>query len=226
MTLTTLPPYVRSDLAQSNRDALEEAGVACIRLRGAPGCGKTTLLDATLRSLPELRAAVIVSDMAGGGERERLRHLAEQVVDVQTDPEVPVDAWELARALARIDLSRADVVFFEDPSIHVPAPGAELGVTASVGVFSVAGGDDKASKHASLVRDASIIVLNKLDLLPHAPFDLSRFLADVERLAAPGVPIVELSALDEHGMENWLSWLVRQARPTEMPAPRPEWFFG
>jgi len=97
--------------------------------------------------------------------------------------------------------------------------------------FTVCGGDDKASQRPSPARQSLAIVLSKLDLLDHLPFNLETFCADVRQLN-PAADLIEVSALRENGLESWMSWIAAQRRPrAEQPAKRSdwersEWFFG
>jgi hydrogenase nickel incorporation protein HypB len=108
-------------------------------------------------------------------------------------------------------MTKAPVIsprFHESNTLALPgAP--DLGQDATVTVFSVAAGDDKADKHPELVQASDLIVLNKVDLLPSVPFDLEAFRADVRRIK-PGVELIELSAIKGDGMGRWLEWLRSQ----------------
>lgn len=224
--MATLYDLPRSDLpaAEYVRHVLRDAGVAAVALRGGPGCGKTRLIEATLRNLPEIRFAVI-SAADDPDDRVRFRSLCEQVVELQVQPETPPTPFNLAAALDRLDLHALDIILFEDAS---PIPQSDdLGVSSIASVFSVAGGSDKPAKHPELLRDASMVVLNKIDLLPHSPFDLHRFRDDVSRIA-PTARLVELSALEHQNLRDWLDWMASHAPPERrtsgsLPA---EFFFG
>ncbi len=51
-----------------------------------------------------------------------------------------------------------------------------------------------------------MLLLNKIDLLPHLTFDRGAFEADV-RLLNPKVPVLGVSATTGEGLDAWLAWL-------------------
>jgi hydrogenase nickel incorporation protein HypB len=87
--------------------------------------------------------------------------------------------------------------------------GFDLGQDVKVGMFCTAGGDDKAAKHPYIVCESSLLLLNKTDLLPHVPFNLTQFHEDIHRLN-PGVELMELSAFTGDGIDAWIDWLDEQ----------------
>lgn len=199
---------LNDEVAALNRAALRQAGIFTIDLIGAPGCGKTALLEATLERLrPKLRAAVIVGDLATQRDADRLARHAEQVVQVNTGKGCHLEAHHVRQALAGIDLAQVDVLFIENVGNLICPVGFDLGQDVKVGMFAVSGGDDKAAKHPYLVHEASLLLLGKVDLLPHVPFDLKVFEEDVRRLN-PQVPLLKLSATTGEGLDAWIDWIT------------------
>jgi hydrogenase nickel incorporation protein HypB len=205
---------VASDTAaEENRRALRAAGVYCVGLFGGPGCGKTTLLDQTIARLaPAVRAGAIVCDGRPARDRELLSARHRSIVEVDAAGGTALGAAQVRDALAGLDLDALDVLLIENEGSMSPAAGpADLGQEATVAVFSVAAGEDKARKHPEMIEAADAVVLNKLDLTLFVPFDFAAFRADVER-AKPSVEIFGVSALHARGLEPWLVWLRRHAR--------------
>jgi hydrogenase nickel incorporation protein HypB len=206
--------------AESNRRALREAQVLAISLVGGPGCGKTSLIDATVeRLMPDVHVAVISGDPAPRRDADRGPRRDGQVVRVNTGEGGALDAGHVRDALARLDLSGLDLLFIENVGTLAIAAPPDLGQDLTVTVLSVAGGDDKAAKHPDLVRASDAVVLNKTDLLAAVPFDLPAFRGDVRRLN-PGAELIELSSLRRDGVERWLDWLRRRVpeRPRRLAA--------
>ena len=175
---------------------------------GAPGCGKTALIERMIRLLsPSVRVGVIVGDLATQRDADRIARHTEHVVQVNTGKTCHLEANHVRRAMSCIDLSRLDVLFIENVGNLICPVGFDLGQDAKVGVFSVSGGDDKAAKHPYLVYESSLLILNAIDLLEHVPFDLTGFRDDVHRLK-PGARLLELSAKTGEGIESWLAWLI------------------
>lgn len=194
------------ELAALNRRRLAEAGVYAIDLIGAPGCGKTALLEATLPRLGELRAGVIAADLATQRDADRLAKFASQVVQINTGRGCHLEANHVSEALGRLDLKALDVLFIENVGNLICPVGFDLGQNVKVGVFSFTGGDDKAAKHPFLVCEADVLVLTMADLRPHVRFDLDRFEEDVLALN-PKVKLIQVSSTTGEGLEGWLSWV-------------------
>lgn len=197
------------DVAASfNRQALRQAGVFAVTLVGGPGCGKTSLIEATLERLtPDIRVGVISGDApAARRDGGRAIRRSEQLVQLNTGEGGALDAGHVHDALGRLDLEQLDLLFIENVGTLALAAPPDLGQDVTVTVFSVAGGDDKAGKHPDLVRASDAVLLNKTDLLPAVPFDLAAFRADVGRLN-PGAGLVELSSLRRDGVQGWIDWL-------------------
>jgi hydrogenase nickel incorporation protein HypB len=197
-----------------NRESLRAAGVMTISVIGGPGCGKTTLIDATIgRLAPEVHVGVVACDMVSRRDAARLARRSRQVVQVNTGEGHALDAGHVHAALASLDLDWIDVLFVENiGSLTAPARN-DLGQDVTVAVFSVAAGDDKADKHPGLVRSADVVLLNKVDLLGCVPFDLAAFRADVRRLN-DRADVLEMSGLHAHGIERWLDWLRKRVKKT------------
>jgi hydrogenase nickel incorporation protein HypB len=195
------------EIAAALRTDFERRGIFAVDVIGAPGCGKTALLEATLRALGgRRRAAVLVGDLTTRRDADRLARWCDQVVQISTGQGCHLEAGQVRDALAQVDLGRVDVLFIENVGNLICPVGFDLGQAAKVGIFSATEGDDKPGKHPYLVQTADLLLLNKIDLLPHLPFDRAAFEADV-RLLNPKVPLFEVSAVSGEGLDAWLDWL-------------------
>jgi hydrogenase nickel incorporation protein HypB len=209
-------------VARLNRDVLREAGVLTVNVLGGPGCGKTSLITATIdRLLPDVNAGVIACDIGSRRDADRIARSSQQVVQVNTGPGGVVEASDIHDALQWLDLQSLDLLFIENVGTLAPSGIADLGQDAAAVVFSVAGGDDKADKHPDLVRAAGVVILNKIDLLVSVPFDLPAFESDVRGLN-PRVELIEVSALRGDGIERWVHWL--KSRVTGGTQKASHWF--
>lgn len=210
-------------VAKLNRQRLNEAKVFTVNVVGGPGCGKTSLIDATIERLkPDINVGVIACDVTSHRDADRMIRHSEHVVQVNTGDRGTPDATDIRAALDWIGLEEhIDLLFIENVGTLVGPVTLDLGQDVTAAVFSVAGGHDKADKHAPLVQEAGVVVLNKTDLLSAVPFDLEAFRADVLRLN-PQAPLCELSALHEEGMETWLAWLKHHVANQQAGASK--WF--
>jgi len=200
------------EIAAAIRTDQARRGIFAVDLIGAPGSGKTALLEATLRELngsgrPSVHhSAVLVGDLTTRRDGDRLARWCDRVVQISTGEGCHLEAGQVRDGLAQLDLDGVDLLFVENVGNLICPVGFDLGQAAKVGLFSLTEGDDKAAKHPYLVTAADLILLNKIDLAPHLSFDRAGFEADV-RLLNPAVPIFEVSATTGAGIEAWLDWL-------------------
>jgi hydrogenase nickel incorporation protein HypB len=200
---------INDEVAYANRSELERRGIFSVDIIGAPGSGKTALLEATLRALSgRRRPAVLVGDLTTRRDADRLARLCDQVVQISTGQGCHLEANEVRDSLAQLDLDSIDLLFIENVGNLICPVGFDLGQSAKVGIFSTTEGDDKPGKHPYLVREADVLLLNKIDLLPYLTFDRAAFEADV-RLLNPTVPVLDVSATTGEGLDGWLAWLER-----------------
>jgi hydrogenase nickel incorporation protein HypB len=201
-------------VAAGTRADLIARGIFSIDLIGAPGSGKTALLEATLRTLRERHGAptpaVLVGDLTTQRDGDRLARWCDQVVQISTGQGCHLEAAEVRAAIGEVVLDDVGLLLVENVGNLICPVGFDLGLSTTVGLFSVTEGDDKAAKHPYLVEEADLLLLNKVDLLPYVSFDLGLFRSDVERLH-PGVPVLEVSATTGDGMGAWLDWLLGRA---------------
>jgi hydrogenase nickel incorporation protein HypB len=201
-----------AELADLNQGMFRRAGTLAVELVGAPGCGKTSLIEATLRRAPSgMRCGAVVGERGTHRDAERLAASCRHIVEEEPGIQSQLAARDVHDALLQMHLEELDVVFIETVGVTRQAAALELGQTAKVAVFSVVGGDDKAVKYPQFVENAELVLINKIDLLPHVRFDADAFRADVRRLN-PGVPILETSVATGQGIDAWMNWLQDRRR--------------
>jgi hydrogenase nickel incorporation protein HypB len=210
-------------VAKLNRRVLAEANVFTVSVSGSPGCGKSSLIEASIkRLLPDVKVGVIACDVASHLDADRIMRGSDQVVQINTGQQGTPDATHIRDGLRWLDLAKIDLLLIENIGTLVGADPLELGQEATAAVFSVAGGHDKADKHPELVKSADIVILNKIDLLRAVPFDLATFRADVHRLNGCA-DLFELSVLNGEGLSPWLVWLAARIKKHQ---PKSSLMFG
>jgi hydrogenase nickel incorporation protein HypB len=193
--------------AQMNRVALREAGVCCLNLMGSPGCGKTALLEKTLEALAgELAVGVLTGDLTTTRDAQRLAACCPHVAQINTGNGCHLDANQVRTGMAGLPLAELDLLIIENVGNLICPVGFDLGQDVKVGMFSVPEGDDKPAKHPYLVLEAALLLLNKIDLLPHVPFDLEAFGRDLAAIRND-VPLLHVSAISGEGLDRWLEWV-------------------
>ncbi|MFH0981403.1 MAG: hydrogenase nickel incorporation protein HypB [Planctomycetota bacterium] len=230
--------------AEDVRRLLGRHRVALFNIMGSPGCGKTTLLEATLSALQTrhsaLRCAVLEGDIATLQDAERIAALGVPVAQLLTEGGCHLKPGLVHSALRRFDLDALDCVFVENVGNLVCPANFDLGEHRRVVVLSVAEGDDKITKYPYAFQRADAIVISKLDLLALCRFDLVRARSDVRTLN-PSAEVLEVSAFvgrdkaraatragaaagETPGFEAWLCWVgetVERVRAADFSPHRP-----
>jgi hydrogenase nickel incorporation protein HypB len=199
-------------LAQANRERFKAAGVKVLNLISSPGAGKTSLLEQTLRRLAgKLRVAVIEGDVQTDEDARRVAACGVKAVQIETRGGCHLDGAMIAQAISAFDLPELDLLIIENVGNLVCPVEFDLGEDLKVAVLSVAEGDDKPSKYPLLFKEAGVLVVNKIDLLPFIDCDLERIHATCRRLN-PGQRVFDLSCRSGQGLDAWTDWLVAWAR--------------
>lgn len=196
------------EIAAAVRARLRAHAVLGLNLVSSPGSGKTLLLERTLQGFGDrLAMAVVTGDVQTQNDADRLaKHTDKLVQAVVTGGACHLDARQVQAALDRIDLATTDILFIENVGNLVCPASWDLGETAKVVVFSVTEGEDKPLKYPKMFQESRYAVLNKIDLLPHVPFDVD--LAKRNALKVnPDLRFFLTSAQTGEGMESWYQFL-------------------
>jgi len=196
--------------ADENRRTFEDSGVFVMNLIGSPGCGKTSILEHTARHL-DGRFAVIVGDVKTALDADRILDLDIPAVPIETGGGCHLRPEMIRDVLPKLDLEALDFLFIENVGNLVCPSTFDLGENIKIGVLSVPEGDEKVRKYPALFLRTDVVFINKVDLLPHCPYDIQRVREDC-RKARADVEVFETSVTDGTGFEPWFEFLRRAAR--------------
>jgi len=206
-------------LAERNRGWFAGRGVLALNLVSSPGSGKTTLLERTIRdNLTRWQFAVVEGDQATQFDAERIRATGVGAVQINTGTGCHLDAAMLQRGLDQLQPAPGSIVMIENVGNLVCPALFDLGEAAKVLVMSVTEGEDKPAKYPHMFRAASVLLLNKIDLLPHLHFDLKRCLT-LARSVNPAIEILQVSAQTGAGLAHWYQWLADRQSAMHVQLP-------
>ena len=201
-------------LAARNRAWLAGREVLMLNLVSSPGSGKTLLLERTIRDLKDkLDISVIEGDQATANDSERILAAGAAAIQVNTGTGCHLEADMVQRGLDELKPRPGSVVMVENVGNLVCPALFDLGEKAKVAILSVTEGEDKPAKYPHMFRAASLLLLNKIDLLPHLDFDVEKAIAFALEVN-PNAEVIQVSAKTGAGMDAWYAWVAK--RITEM----------
>jgi hydrogenase nickel incorporation protein HypB len=194
-------------VAERNRGWLSGREILALNLVSSPGAGKTALLERTLNDLKaELKISVVEGDQATSNDAERIRATGVRAVQINTGTGCHLEADMLERALRALNPELASLLLIENVGNLVCPALFDLGERAKVVIFSVTEGEDKPLKYPHMFGAAEVLILSKIDLLPHVRFDAARAIANALTIN-PRLAVFRVSAYTGEGMREWYDWL-------------------
>jgi len=194
-------------IAAENKKVFHESGVYVINLMSAPGAGKTSLVERTIKELyKKLRIGVIEGDIAGTDDAQRIEVLGIPVVQINTGGACHLDANMINEAIADVPLKDIDLLIIENVGNLVCPAEFKVGEDMKIMILSITEGDDKPLKYPLMFQESSALILNKIDLLPHTNADLKKIKNNSLSLN-PSLKIFEVSCKTGEGISEWTSWL-------------------
>lgn len=192
------------------RNMFQEKKILVINLMSSPGAGKTTLLEKTLSHLKEeFSMAVIEGDLQTSNDAERVAATGAQAIQINTDGGCHLDGSMVLEAASQLDLENVDILFVENVGNLVCPAEFTVGEDHKVTILSVVEGDDKPEKYPLIFAESSVLLLNKVDLLPYVDFSLEKA-SNFARSLKENIQIFPVSAKTMEGMDDWYQWLRKE----------------
>ncbi len=193
--------------AGANRKEWKARGLFAINLVSSPGSGKTTLLVESIKRLAGRHPlAVIEGDQQTSNDAERIRATGAQAIQVNTGKGCHLDAHMVGHAFERLDLKAGGLLLIENVGNLVCPAEFDLGEAHKVVILSVTEGEDKPLKYPNMFAASDLMLLTKVDLLPHLTFDVAKCI-EYARRVNPKIAVMQVSAKSGEGMDEWLAWL-------------------
>ena len=196
--------------AEANRQWLADRHLLALNLVSSPGAGKTTLLTQTLNLFPGgTPLGVVEGDQATANDADRIRETGVPAVQINTGRGCHLDAHMVGHALPDLAMQYGGVVFIENVGNLVCPAAFDLGEAFKVVILSVTEGDDKPLKYPDMFAAANVMILSKMDLLPHVDFDVDKAVERALRIN-PDLEVLRVSARDGTGIQEWCDWIVNR----------------
>ncbi len=194
--------------AASNRQYFSNHSILALNLVSSPGSGKTTLLVRTIEELNgSLDAYVIEGDQQTSADAERIRATGAPAIQVNTGKGCHLDGHMVGHAVEHLRPQDGGVLFIENVGNLVCPASFDLGEAHKVAILSVTEGEDKPLKYPDMFAASNLVLINKVDLLPHLDFDIDQAIANARRVN-PAIKVLKVSARTGEGMKAWLQWLT------------------
>jgi hydrogenase nickel incorporation protein HypB len=201
--------------AAANRERFRAAGVYVMNLMSGPGAGKTTLLEKTAQALAgRARVAVIVGDIQTSRDADRIGRHGVQTHQINTGGGCHLDARMIAAALDRFDLAALDVLIVENVGNLVCPAEFDLGEHDKVMILSVTEGADKPAKYPLMFCESRLMLMSKVDLLPHVDFVPEDAVADARALN-PDLEVLRISSRTGEGLDAWYDWVLARRKAVQ-----------
>jgi hydrogenase nickel incorporation protein HypB len=206
-------------LAAANRKRFDDAGIYVFNLMSSPGAGKTSLLEKTIDGLARrYKMAVIEGDLQSSYDAERIQRKGVQAVQINTDGGCHLDGNMIQIAMEALDLEDLDLLIIENVGNLVCPAEFNLGEHDKVMILSVTEGDDKPLKYPLMFQLSSVLLVNKVDLLPYIDCDVEMIRQRARQLNG-NQQVFEVSCRTGEGLGPWLSWLENKIAAMKKSRP-------
>jgi hydrogenase nickel incorporation protein HypB len=201
-----------AQLAQENRVLFDKHGIYALDILGSIGSGKTTLIQAVVGKLKDrYRIASIAGDLTTTIDADRIRTAGADVVQINTGGECHLDANIVKNALAKMNLDGLDLLLIENVGNLICPAEFPVGAHQRIVVVSTTEGPYMVVKHPYILMDASMLVVNKVDLADVMQVDVEQLKRDALTIK-PGLKVVFTDARAGEGVENLIEAM-------ELPKP-------
>lgn len=199
-------------IAYQNRNLFDDRGIVVVNLMGSPGAGKTTLLERSIEALKESTPmAVIEGDITSSYDAERIAAHAIPTVQINTGGACHLDGNMVRDALPELALDGVRLLVVENVGNLVCPAEFNIGEHHKAMIITTTEGDDKPGKYPLMFQVSHVLILNKIDLLPHLSFDMERFKEEARKVN-PKLTVIPISCTTGEGLETWFRWLEERTR--------------
>jgi hydrogenase nickel incorporation protein HypB len=202
-------------IAQQNRDLFDENKLLVINLMSSPGAGKTSLLERSISALKkDMRIGVIEGDIQSSQDAERIAQTGIPVVQINTGGACHLDGNMIRDTFGEFSFKDLDLLVVENVGNLVCPAEFKVGEDFKTMILSVTEGDDKPAKYPLMFHESSVLLINKIDLLPYVDCSVEKIREDALKIN-PDLAIFEISCKTGEGLEGWYNWIRERAKDKE-----------
>ncbi len=202
-------------IAQQNKELFDENGLLVINLMSSPGAGKTSLLERTISALKDdLRMGVIEGDIQSSQDAERIAKTGMPVVQINTGGACHLDGNMIRDTFGEFSFKDLDLLVVENVGNLVCPAEFKVGEDFKAMILSVTEGDDKPTKYPLMFHESSVLLINKIDLLPYVDCSVEKIEADALKIN-PDLNIFRVSCKTGEGLDEWYKWVKERVKEKE-----------
>ena len=199
-------------IAQQNRSLFDEYNLTVVNLMSSPGAGKTSLLERTIQALKsDISVGVIEGDIQSSQDAERIARMEIPVVQINTGGACHLDGNMIRDTFGEFDMANLDLLVVENVGNLVCPAEFKVGEDFKAMILSVTEGDDKPAKYPLMFHESSVLIINKIDLLPYVDCTVERIREEALKIN-PRMAIFEVSCKTGEGLDAWYEWLKQKVK--------------
>ncbi len=199
-------------IANLNKKLFDAKGVLVVNIMSSPGAGKTTLIENTIKALKiDYTIGVIEGDIQSTYDADRIAATGVQAVQINTGGACHIDGNMISETFDEFDFDEIDLLIVENVGNLVCPAEFKMGEDFKVMLLSVPEGDDKPLKYPLMFHESSVLLINKIDLLPYLECDVEKIRQEALKINA-NLNIFEVAAKTGLGLEKWFNWLRQQIK--------------
>lgn len=199
-------------IANKNREKFKSKKLFVMNLVSSPGSGKTSLVEKTIElSKGKFKIGVIEGDVQTNLDAERVNKFGVPVVQIVTNGGCHLEANLVRDAYKSIENEEFDVLIIENVGNLVCPSNYDLGEDIKVVILSTTEGDDKPLKYPAMFRNASVLIINKIDLVPYLDCNLDEMKKNALSINSD-LKIFEISCKSGDGLNDWIEWIKENTR--------------
>lgn len=194
-------------IAAKIRGGFKDKNIFSFNMLSSPGSGKTSLVEKTIEYLKSrISIAVITGDVQTDLDAQRINMLEVPVAQIVTNGGCHLEAGLVRDALNSLNLTGIQLLIIENVGNLVCPAGYDLGEDIKVVVLSTTEGEDKPLKYPAMFRNASVLIINKIDLLPYIKCSVEEIRNNALSIN-PHLKIFETSCTTGAGISEWCGWI-------------------